>query len=868
VMGLTVALVFAIGLFIATAPIVQFATQHRDEFFARTTTVSIFEKRDEPDIVKALWSNFTKHMLMFNVLGDRNGRHNLPNEPMLDPLMGTLAVLGFAYALWRWRDPANALMLLLFFIMNLGGILTVDFEAPQSLRSIGVMPALVYFATLPFALIAQELARVLRRPSSNVQPPTPSGAGRTASNLHFGLSDGSTALTAGLGFALVLAAIALSNFDTFFNKQKNSPEVWAAHSVAETIVAQQMQRLAPNNDLIVTALFANHPVLRFLAPDVTNYQQWTVNDRLPLARDASRGVAMLFDPLLAATFDAAQRYYPTASFGTFPPPTGGAPVVYEVVLAPKDLRAVQGLVARYFAGNNFEGAPIREEAIAALNVDWTQTQPVSGAFAAEFRGALYVATYGEYQLRVSGSPTATLFVDENSVSDAPMTLAKGNHALRVRVNGGATKVELQWQPPGTTQWQPVPPTVLYRAPVTNSGLLGAYYQSANWSGAPAFTQVDPEIALYFHNIPLPRPYSIEWKGKLFAPTAGVYRFATESIDNSQVAINSQIIVNNRGSTTAEGSIQLPQGWNDIGVRFADTTSHTHIYFYWTPPNGAREIVPSRYLSPPMGEYPSATEIAALPKPLPLPSQPIDPASQQPTNQPTPPPASNFTLRAVQTFGQHGSAPLQFNEPRAVAIDAQDHIVVADTGNRRVQILDSNGGFVQIIEGGEEKFVEPFDLVVSSEGVLVVLDSEQGWLYRFDTNGNSLGRIAGPSAQFFYPRGLSIDAQDNLYVADTGGSRIVKLSLDGQRLQIFGAKGVGKGQFVEPSDGAMDTSGFLFATDVPNKRIEMFNADGKFINDFPIPLAGPFNGPHLAFAPDQTLLVTAPESHKVQRYARD
>src|SRR5205823_14844889 len=139
------------------------ALKNPDIFFARTTTVSIFERRDEPDIVKALWSNFGKHMLMFNLQGDRNGRHNLPNEPELDPTMGALAVLGFAYALWRWRDPPNLLMLLLFFIMNLGGILSVDFEAPQSLRSIGVMPALIYFAALPLAGIAREVERVFRR---------------------------------------------------------------------------------------------------------------------------------------------------------------------------------------------------------------------------------------------------------------------------------------------------------------------------------------------------------------------------------------------------------------------------------------------------------------------------------------------------------------------------------------------------------------------------------------------------------------------------------------------------------------------------------------------------------------------------------
>src|SRR4029077_13456068 len=102
-------LIMALALPIAIAPVVQFAVRNPDVFFARTNQVSIFEKRDEPNLAKAVWSNTLKHLQMFNVQGDPNGRHNLPGAPMLDPVMGVLFVLGIAYALWRWRDPPNAL---------------------------------------------------------------------------------------------------------------------------------------------------------------------------------------------------------------------------------------------------------------------------------------------------------------------------------------------------------------------------------------------------------------------------------------------------------------------------------------------------------------------------------------------------------------------------------------------------------------------------------------------------------------------------------------------------------------------------------------------------------------------------------------
>ncbi|MBI5876027.1 MAG: glycosyltransferase family 39 protein [Chloroflexi bacterium] len=830
--------VFVVGLVVATTPLIQFAVQYSDVFFARTATVSIFERRDEPDLLKALWSNFSKHMLMFNVQGDRNGRHNLPNEPLLDPLMGALAVLGFALALRRARDLPNLLNLSVFGVMLMGGVLTVDFEAPQALRSIGVMPAVVYFVALPLMAVGAEIQRLF--------------ASRPTAAPILALFN-----VAGI---LLLAAIGALNLSTFYDRQRNNADVWTAFSGPETVTAQEMQRLGGDYDLIVTSLWANHPTLRFVAPDVRDYAQWTVNDRLPLVHDAQRGVVLLLDPLLKATYDSARLYYPGADFREIRPPNSDNAAVYAITLSPGDLQAVQGVAVRYYRGEP-AGTPAREEALSTLSFDWTRSTPLTGTFTAEFRATLHVADYDAYQFAMDGAPSAEIFVDENPAGAGAVTLAKGNHAVRVRVPPGVLRGTLHWQPSGHTAMTPVPASLLFRAPVSNSGLLGAYYANGDWNGKPEFLQVDPEISFYFHNIPLPRPYSVLWTGKLYAPVPGVYRIATDSRDNSQVTIDGQVIVDNPGAATIEGTIPLTVGWHDLAVGFADKTSHTQIYLYWTPPSGRREVVPSRYLSPPMGRYPTAAEIAALNAPS---SLPVPPGG---TGVPSAP-VSPMLLAPVAVIGSEGTGPSQFKEPRAVAVGDDGRLYVADAGNRRVQMLDAEGKYLGAITGGETAFVEPFDVAAAPDGTIVVLDSAEGWLYRFDRDGHPLGRIGGPPQQFFHPRGLSVDEAGNLYVADTGGSRIVKLAPDGQRLQVFGTRGTGRGQFIEPSSAAADASGYLFATDVPNKRIEVFNPDGRFLLDFAIPLANPFNGPHIALAPDGTLLVTAPEPHKIQRFARD
>lgn len=586
-------LIAAVAVLIALAPVAQFAIRNNDAFFKRTGTTSIFQGHDEPDLAKALWNNLSKHLLMFNVQGDRNGRHNLPGAPMLDPVMGALFILGIANALWRWRDPPNSLMLLVFIIMIQGGVLSLDFEAPQSLRAIGVIPALVYFITLPLAGIAEAIKDARRRESPNSQTPN-SRFG------HWNLGVG----VCGLAVLVLLALVTYFNLAMFFDTQKNDPSAWAAYSTGETIVANEMNRLAASDDFVLSAAYDKPPTVAFLAGNVTNYQRWTVIDRFPLVRDAERGVVLMFDETLLSAYNDARRFYPSAKYQEHHAPKGGGPVMYEIYLTPDDLRAVRGVVARYFKGNTVEDKPAKEETLAQLAVDWTQTQPLNDPFVAEFRSTLYAQQYGSYRFGVRGAPVSTLWIDENPVSDPPLTLARGNHALRLQVRGNANKVELWWQPPNAPP-QLVPVANLFRAPVTNSGLLGAYYPSPNWTGIPAFVQIDPEIAFYFHIIPLPRPYTVEWIGKLFAPTAGEYRFALKSVDDSRLMLNDRVVVENpKGHATVEGVTQLEKGWHDISVHYSDKTGATQIYLYWTPPGSTEsELVPSHYLSPPMGQYP-------------------------------------------------------------------------------------------------------------------------------------------------------------------------------------------------------------------------------------------------------------------------
>lgn len=106
-----------------------------------------------------------------------------------------------------------------------------------------------------------------------------------------------------------------------------------------------------------------------------------------------------------------------------------------------------------------------------------------------------------------------------------------------------------------------------------------------------------------------------------------------------------------------------------------------------------------------------------------------------------------------------------------------------------------------------------------------------------------GPGTGDKPFFDGPMGAAFGKYGRIYVADTGNNRIVVFGSGGEYLFQFGALGVGKpdpkgryswkpGLLNYPTDVAVDEGGNVHVADFRNNQIQVFDADGHYLNAFP------------------------------------
>jgi sugar lactone lactonase YvrE len=164
-------------------------------------------------------------------------------------------------------------------------------------------------------------------------------------------------------------------------------------------------------------------------------------------------------------------------------------------------------------------------------------------------------------------------------------------------------------------------------------------------------------------------------------------------------------------------------------------------------------------------------------------------------------SGNF-VKSWGSFGRGGDHadqnPGMFNNPHNMQIDRNNNVYVADRGNRRIHVFDTDGNFKHFLylnapydkkhhptlaavpaNAPDESAPWAMCLTPTTPQYLYVVDSEPGRLYKMTLDGKILGMmgISGHDmGQFNWPHGLACASENTVYVADMNNWRVQKIIL--------------------------------------------------------------------------------------------
>ena len=210
-------------------------------------------------------------------------------------------------------------------------------------------------------------------------------------------------------------------------------------------------------------------------------------------------------------------------------------------------------------------------------------------------------------------------------------------------------------------------------------------------------------------------------------------------------------------------------------------------------------------------------------------------------------AGNGTAGFKGDGGPAAQAELSF--PNAVAEDAAKNLYVVDTGNNRVRLVNAKTQKIKTIvgtgvagfggDGGpatKAKITDSSGGYIDPSGNLLIADSgnqrvrivnEQRIINTLAGGGSAGDKGKATNALLSFPTAIAFDAASNMYIAESGTPVVKKVSTGGTITTVAGTGSEGysgdgglatKAEFLGPNGIAIDQAGNLFIADTYNLRV--------------------------------------------------
>jgi sugar lactone lactonase YvrE len=169
-------------------------------------------------------------------------------------------------------------------------------------------------------------------------------------------------------------------------------------------------------------------------------------------------------------------------------------------------------------------------------------------------------------------------------------------------------------------------------------------------------------------------------------------------------------------------------------------------------------------------------------------------------------------------------------PHGIFVDRDGNVWVTDYQDNAPRAARGTGGAAGAAGQGRRGTAPAGPLPGATVGHLV---------YKFSPDGKVLMTLGKPGGGvepdfFFQPNDVLVTRSGEIFVScghGQGKSEILKFSKDGRLIKRWGQTGTGPGEFDQPHALAMDSKGRLFIGDRNNNRIQIFDQDGKYLEEW-------------------------------------
>lgn len=830
-------LLYAASFVVVLFPLAQFAVQNQDQFLERTREINVFREVENEGSWEPLRSNIRASLGMMNVAGDKNGRHNLPGEPMLDVVTGVLFVLGIAASIWGLRSWRNGHIAGWYLLVLIPGALTISVENPSAIRVIGAIPPIYMAVALALAVMQRAFATI-----------------------RYGAHAFAIAALALVGIA------AATNYHTLFEVQARDQKVYEEFTPENTQVGEIIAARADGERVYVSRDFEGHPAVRVLGHN-KQFVPFTAGRDLVFAA-GDKDVLIIADALQFSVIPTLRRLYPNLTVEDYVDPFDR--VFFTRVTIPADdtkrLHELPLTVTR--DGAAVAGVPDR----ARPDYEWTAETLADGPVTATWSGHVWTKRFpGTTSFRVEGATNATA-----EINGTMYPLPQGGVRLDLPTGEHDVRLTAEVTEPGALKWfieqlaeTERPASELLYATSTGEHGFRVVYRAGTDFGAEAA----PLVGAVPFAVPVDISQSylaIEYQAIYNAGTEGTYGFALEGANSAQLFVDDQLVVDNGGSHAVkrvEGEIALTPGPHLIAIQYT-VFDRPNWNVDIREPEGEWKTLDGSELSPPVGAY-------------------VPPALVRLSEDTAWPGRDGFEgigrIVAVATLPDgrivaaardrvaivtaDGAVESTFDPGLAdiadIAVAASGDLLIVDRATRTLLVAGIDGTERRRVSEG---FESAWGVGRASAGALVASPAG-GNVYRATLDSGEVAELEISNADDKARQPSDADADDDgtIYVTDFESKRVV-VSTDGGATvarSFAGAGGTGDQLPHIALEGRL-----IFVTDPTNQRVVVFDRSGKQRGAYVFPTSSRGLRPVGVAAHEQYVFVVDIENGVVHRLIVD